>query len=231
VRFLLALMLYSVTLKCWLVVTFEVTSEYLKQIQKYIKKQEDWNQHQRKQLFELTGVSTVSLNDLFYVGLYVWDMLCLIIIIWILLNLVEPRCKINSTFNIAINKILPYQLCYSTKTMAAYMNILLLLLLPLVCSIPCPYMWKLPLAGFIVLQEQVETEEAKPPTNLGVQSIICYKRSLERENKAFAKRMRKLKKVNIRPFFYISCSFSVAPVGRCCPRPIILQTEALCLKI
>jgi hypothetical protein len=64
-------MLYSVILKCWLVVTFQVTPEYLKQIKEDIKKEEDWNRRQRKQLLELTGVSTVSLKDLFYIVLYV----------------------------------------------------------------------------------------------------------------------------------------------------------------
>jgi hypothetical protein len=77
----------------------------------------------------------------------------------------------------------------------------------------------------------VETEEAKPPTKLDVQSIICYKRSLERENKAFAKQIKNLKKVSISPFFYTSCSSSVAPVGQCSSRPSIIQAEALCLKI
>jgi hypothetical protein len=35
-----------------------------------------------------------------------------------------------------------------------------------------------------------------------VQSIICYKRSLERENKAFTKQIKKLKNVSNSPFFY-----------------------------
>ena len=99
------------------------------------------------------------------------------------------------------------------------------------CSIPYPYMWKLLLTGFNVLQERVETEEAKPHTKLDVQSIICYKRSLERENKAFAKQIKKLKNVSISPFFYISCSSSVEPVGQCSSRPPIIQAGALCLKI
>ena len=92
-------------------------------------------------------------------------------------------------------------------------------------------MWKLLLTGFIVLQEQVETEEIKPPTKQDVQSIISYKRSLERENKAFAKQIKKLKNVSIIPFFYTSCSSSVVPVGQCSPRPTILQAEVLCLKV
>jgi hypothetical protein len=44
------------------------------------------------------------------------------------------------------------------------------------------------------LQEQVEREEAKPHTSPVVQSIICYKHSLEREKNAFAKQIRKVKK-------------------------------------
>ena len=77
----------------------------------------------------------------------------------------------------------------------------------------------------------METEETKPPTKPDVQSIICYKRSLERENKAFTKQIKKLKNVRISPFFYTSCSSSVAPVGQCSPRPTILEAEVLCLKI
>jgi len=92
-------------------------------------------------------------------------------------------------------------------------------------------MWKLLVTGFNVLQEQVETEETEPPTKLDVQSIICYKHSLERENKAFAKQIKKLKNVSISPFFCTSCSSSVAPVGQCYPWPTILQPEVLCLKI
>jgi hypothetical protein len=77
----------------------------------------------------------------------------------------------------------------------------------------------------------VETEEAKPPTKPDVQSVIGYKRSLERQNKAFNKQIKKLKKVSIGPFFYTSYSASVAPVGHCSPRPPILQAEILCIKI
>jgi hypothetical protein len=77
----------------------------------------------------------------------------------------------------------------------------------------------------------VETEEIKPPTNPDVESVICYRRSLERQNKVFAKQIRELKKVRFIPFLYTSCSSSVAPVGHCCPRPTILKAEALCLKI
>ena len=73
---------------------FQVTPEYLQKMNKYTKKQESWNRRLRKQIMELAGVSTVSLNDVFYVELYVWDVLCMIIIIWILLHLVEPICKI-----------------------------------------------------------------------------------------------------------------------------------------
>jgi hypothetical protein len=75
------------------------------------------------------------------------------------------------------------------------------------------------------------TEEAKPPTKPGVQSVICYKRSLKRENEAFKKQIMNLKKVSIGPFFYTSYSASVAPVGQCYPRPPILQAEVLCIKI
>jgi hypothetical protein len=46
-------------------------------------------------------------------------------------------------------------------------------------------MWKLLLTGINVLQEKVETEEIKPPTNPDVESVICYKRNLEKQNKAF----------------------------------------------
>jgi hypothetical protein len=92
-------------------------------------------------------------------------------------------------------------------------------------------MWKLLLTGFNVLQEQVETEETKPPAKPDVQSIICYKRSLKRENKAFAKQIKKLRNVSISPFFYTSCPSSVVPVGQCSPRPTILQAVVLCLKI
>ena len=77
----------------------------------------------------------------------------------------------------------------------------------------------------------METEEAKPPTSSDVQSIICYKRSLERENKALAKQIKKLKNVSFSPFFYTSCSSSLAPVRQCFPSPTILQAEALCHKI
>jgi hypothetical protein len=98
-------------------------------------------------------------------------------------------------------------------------------------SIPYPYMWKLLLTGFNVLQEQVEAEEAKPPTKPDAQSLICYEHSLERENNAFTKQIKKLKNVSNSPFSYTSCSTSVAPVGHCSPSPTILQAEALCLKI
>jgi hypothetical protein len=54
---------------------------------------------------------------------------------------------------------------------------------------------------------------------------MLYKRSLERQNKAFSKQMKILKNVSISPFFYTSCSCSVAPVGHCSPRPTILQAE------
>jgi hypothetical protein len=90
---------------------------------------------------------------------------------------------------------------------------------------------KLLLTGFLVLQEPVETESAKPPTKSDAQSIICYKRSLEKENRAFAKKLKKLKNVSISPFLYTSCSSSLVPVGQCCPRPTVLHAEALCLKI
>jgi hypothetical protein len=63
------------------------------------------------------------------------------------------------------------------------------------------------------------------------ESIISYRRHLERENKAFAKQIKKLKNVSISSFFYTSCSSSVVPVGECCPGPTILQAEAFCLKI
>jgi len=62
-------MLYSVILNQLLVVMFQVTPGYLQKINKYVKKQENWNRRLRKQMVELTGVSTVPLNDLFYVGL------------------------------------------------------------------------------------------------------------------------------------------------------------------
>jgi len=90
---------------------------------------------------------------------------------------------------------------------------------------------KLLLTGFFVLQEPVETEAAKPPTKSDDLSIICYKESLESENKAFAKQLKKLENVSISPFFYTSCSSSLVPVGQCCPRPTILRAETLCLKI
>ena len=77
----------------------------------------------------------------------------------------------------------------------------------------------------------METEETKPPAKPDVQSIICYKRSLQRENKAFAKQIKKLRNVSISPFFYTSCPSSVVPVGQCSPRPTILQAVVLCLKI
>jgi hypothetical protein len=35
----------------------------------------------------------------------------------------------------------------------------------------------------------VETEEIKPPTNPDVESVICYRRNLEKQNKAFAKKI------------------------------------------
>jgi len=84
-------------------------------------------------------------------------------------------------------------------------------------SIPYPNMWKLLVTGFNVLQERVEAEEAKRPTKPDVQSLICYKRSLERENRAFTKQIKKLKNVSNSPFFYTSCSTSVAPVGLASP--------------
>jgi hypothetical protein len=90
---------------------------------------------------------------------------------------------------------------------------------------------KLLLTGFLVLQEPVETEAAKLPTKSDDLSIIYYKESLERENKAFAKKLKKLKNVSISPFFYTSSSSSLVPVGQCCPRPTILHADALCLKI
>ena len=99
------------------------------------------------------------------------------------------------------------------------------------CSVPYPYMWRLLLTGFIVLQERLETEIAGPTTKIDVESLVTYKRSLERQNKAFAKQIKKLKKVIISPFFYTSCSTSVAPVGQCSSRPTISQAEALCFKI
>lgn len=77
----------------------------------------------------------------------------------------------------------------------------------------------------------MEAEERKPPTKTDAQSVIAYKRRLEKENKAFAKRIKKLKNVSNSPFFYTSSSTSVAPVGQCSPSPTILQVEALCLKI
>ena len=79
-------------------------------------------------MMELTGVSTVSLNGLFYVWLYLRDVLCIIIIIWILLNLVEPSYKVY-THIIFISPLIRnvlWQICYGTKNMAFYMNILLL---------------------------------------------------------------------------------------------------------
>jgi len=78
-------------------------------------------------------------------------------------------------------------------------------------------MWKLLVTGFNVLQERVEAEEANRPTKPDVQSLICYKRSLERENRAFTKQIKKLKNVSNSPFFYTSCSTSVAPVGLASP--------------
>ena len=72
---------------------------------------------------------------------------------------------------------------------------------------------------------------SRATTKLDVESLITYKRSLERQNKAFAKQIKKLKNVIISPFFYTSCSTSVAPVGQCSPRSTILQAEALCFKI
>jgi len=98
------------------------------------------------------------------------------------------------------------------------------------CSIPYPCMWKL-LTGFNVLQEQLETVEGKTPTKSDLQSIICYRRNLEWENRAFAKQIKKLKNVSICPFIYTSCSSSVVPNGQCSPRPPILQAKVLCLKI
>ena len=49
---------------------FQITPEYIQKIKKYIKKQENWNRRLRKQLLKLTGVSTLSFIDLFYVGFF-----------------------------------------------------------------------------------------------------------------------------------------------------------------
>ena len=103
-----------------------IQPEYLQEINKYTKKQKNWNRRLRKQIMELTGVSTVSLNDVFYIWLYVWDVLCMIIIIWILLHLVGPICKIYVILISPLIRNQLWQLCFGTKNMAPYMNILLL---------------------------------------------------------------------------------------------------------